>query len=413
MRRELELDLRYLGPVAIDFALACEVMINVFGLHWYGSRLAADTADPYFTPSEGAPMPDYIRQARVIGLAEDLLVCQYLNGFAEQREQMSTRDVIGLYHELRVARLLQNSGHEVEFVVPSGKKGADFDLLVDGKLAVDAKAKQDEATYKKSSLRNALLSDARRQLPADGPGLLALRVPDTWVLGGDFIHEADDLFADVLRQTGRVNALLLLWDEWLPGEAGGALCITRFRVWENASPRTDFPDLPRILRSAALDGSMQNADLAIEPTGWTLACIVRRHGGAGPLLETWDGHLQMVFDRAGRVANRIAGEIHVSNIPITDINGRWAVLVLRLVGSTCELYIDDALVDTWDGKRARYAGLRVAPAVDVDLREQLVHAGDMNPEELAKLLEYLGGRCGTGPYVQFRRGDLARFRTGT
>jgi hypothetical protein len=45
------------------------------------------------------------------------------------------------------------------------------------------------------------------------------------------------------------------------GSPQGAACLTRFRVYENPAPRTEFADLPRILRSAAVDGSLENGDM--------------------------------------------------------------------------------------------------------------------------------------------------------
>jgi hypothetical protein len=396
-------------PEFVDYGVASEVVINVFGPAWYERRLVGSRADPHFRAGD-AENP-YIHQARVIQLGNDLLVCQHLGGFAELRDELAARSVHAVAHEVRVARMLHQSGHHVQFVVPQGRRGADFDLLVDGVLATEVKARDDAGTYSFASLRSALASDARSQLPADGPGLIVLRIPDAWGRDPRFAAESDRLFAEVLRSTRRVNGILLLWDEWLQGESGGAARLTRFAVHENDQPRTDFPDLPRVLRSLAFDGSLGNESILFLPGSWTIACSARRHGGPGPLLESFDGGLQVGIDRGGAFAVRVGGLLHVADISMDAINGRWIHLVLRSGPSGVDLRVDGHAVEDWVAPSLPHRGLRTCPSLDADIREQLVYSERVSTEGAEQLIQYLSSRC-HGPYVSFRRGDAARFRTG-
>ena len=412
----------------IDYAVANDIIINIFGPDCWGTRLVGAKPDAYFATRDGDGDGDgdggdddddddddddlhaYIHQSRVLGLAHDLLICQHFDGFAAQRQEMSKQSIMAVHHELRVARMLHDSGHTVAFVIPSGVKGADYDLVVDDVLATEAKAKEGTTVYSKSSLKNTL-STARRQLPQQGPGLVVLRIPDAWGKDRAFVEEAEKVFDGVLRSSSRINAILVLWDEWFQGDPEGAACLTRFRIFENAQPKTDFADLPRVLRSLAVDGSLENADMELPAGDWTLVCAVRRHGGVGPLFETFDGDLQMIFDRGGFVANRVAGQIRVTALPLSAVNGLWVNIMLRFGPSGVDLRVDDTIIDSWSAVPQDYTGFRMMPGVDADLRDTLVYSTPVADEDVDQLFSHLSAKA-AGPYVQFRRGDLARFRTG-
>ncbi len=409
-RREIAEHFEGADETMIQWGVANEVIINVFGRACWGTRLAGTRRDPYFVDGSDGSLDAYVHQNRVLRLANDLLVCQYFAGFAEQREEMSRQSLMGVYHELRVARMLHDSGHNAAFVVPSCVKGADYDLRVDDVLATEVKAKEDHTPYTRSSLKSTL-GTAQAQLPSNGPGLIALRIPDAWAVDPNFVAEADEVFQGVIRGSGRINAILVLWDEWLWGRPRVGACLTRFRVYENPAPRTEFADLPRVLRSAAVDASLENGEVEFPAGEYTFVCAVRRHAADGPLFETFDGHLQVIFDRGGFIANRVAGEARTTQTPIDSINGRWANVMFRFGGTWADLRVDDHVIDSWEASAREYRGLRIMPAVDADLRTTVVYATRLADADVDQLFAYLTAKSG-GPYVQFRRGDVARYRTG-
>lgn len=237
--------------VFYDYTVASEVIINILGPSWWALRLAGSKADPYFVKDAEDTPGRYRHQSRVIVLARDLLRCQDAPGFAEQLDQIRPRSLIGVFHEIRVAALLRASGHAVEFVIPTQQRGADFDLLVEGQLAVEVKAREDNAEYGRASLESTL-SAARRQLPKDRPGLVALRIPDRWARSAEFVADAEGILERALQKSRRMNAILVLWDEWVPAEPKGMACLTRFRVFVNASPRESFPNLERVIRAITI-----------------------------------------------------------------------------------------------------------------------------------------------------------------
>jgi hypothetical protein len=396
-------------PELINLAVASTIFINVLGPDWYFEHIMGEPGEHFSGGASGAGNK-YVRVARELVLARDLLVCQYLPGFAEQRSELRARTVTGVAHELAVASALHQSDHTVEFVGRTGSRGHDFDLLIDGLLATEVKAKEDDTPFSRSSLHTTL-GTARKQLPNDGPGLIVLRIPDAWASDPQAMADAQVVIYEVLRQSQRVNAVLVMWDNWMFSESERAATLKMFRVFENARPRTDFADLARIVRSAALDGSMQLETAHLPAESWAIAGRVRRHDGPGPLFESLDRALQLVFDRGGRIACRIAGEIHVTPIATATMNERWASILLQFTDGRASLNIDGSTVDSWDSSQRGYRGLHLMPDVDADVREHMAFTKSLGPDEVAGLFAYLAAKQ-SDRYVQFRRGDLPRLRFG-
>ena len=392
----------------VKYALANEIAISVFGFDWWDARLAGSGSDPFFLADSQDPLERFIHEARVTQLGAALLVCQHLDGFAELRARFITRTLPDVFHELNVARMLHENGHRVRFVKESGVRGQDFDLLVNDALAVEAKAKE-ERSFSASALRYAIGSD-RTQLPSEGPGLFIMRIPDAWATDPAFVAEADGVFNNAVRSSNsrRINAIVVLWDEWLMGVDGGAACLVRFRIYECDNPRTDFPDLSRVIRSAAFDGSLQSANLELKGGEWTVALKVRRFDGPGAVIESFDGGIQIGIERAGNLGFRVGGVFHRTAVSVSSIDRRWIRLVVRHGAAGTDVFLDDEFVDSWTAPLTEHQGMRLCPQVDADVREALVYAERLGNEEVRQLSQHLE-RPGM-QHVAFRRGDVARYR---
>jgi hypothetical protein len=107
----------------------------------------------------------------------------------------------------------------------------------------------------------------------------------------------------------------------------------------------------------------------------------------------------------------VGGESRVSSVLVRDINNRWVNIMLRVRGSTVDLRVNETFVDSWTAPQRDYEGLRMMPDVDGDLRAQLIYARGLNDDEIDQLFGYLSAKR-DGNYVQFRRGDVARYRIG-
>jgi hypothetical protein len=253
MRREFLDAFPDVDGLVADYAVASEVLIHLIGPEWWERRMAGPRADPFFlheafaNESPETKTDRFRHQHRVIGLARHMLECQWLPGFQSFVADLPTRSVLGAANEFSAVHQFLRSGHTVEFVTRTGKKHSDYDFRLGGGIAVEVKAKEDTAKYSKSSL-DGKIAEARRQLPASGPGMVVLRIPDSWLTDPAFIREAEGVVQSKLRNSGRLNAIILCWEQWVPSEPpGGMGCAVRFRTFVNPEPNSPVPDPDRLI----------------------------------------------------------------------------------------------------------------------------------------------------------------------
>ena len=49
-------------------------------------------------------------------------------------------------------------------------------------------------------------------------------------------REVQEVIEEILRNSSRVNAIVLVWEEWVPIIGDGYACIVRFKPTENQTP---------------------------------------------------------------------------------------------------------------------------------------------------------------------------------
>jgi hypothetical protein len=196
---------------------------------------------------------------RVIQLSRHLYESQPRDGFVEMARELRKRDLFGAAAELRAAHMLHLNGRQFRFVQPVGGQGENYDIAVEyegTEIAVEVKSKSPDTSYTAKSLQNSL-ADARKQLPRDGPGVIVLEIPKTWADNPEFTREARHEIARSLQRGARVNAVVVLWDEWLPIIGDGYACTTRFTIMEHDHPRTQVSRLGVLLRGLTPDANSQ------------------------------------------------------------------------------------------------------------------------------------------------------------
>lgn len=203
---------------------------------------------------------------RVIDLADSLYALQHSVGFdfkldevraiSPEQPKVALED---LAIELQIAKMLVRSGNTIEFVIPTKIKGQDFDLRLDlqqgEQASVEIKCKREETCADASSLNNTL-GDIRKQLPKGGPSLAFVRLPSEWISDQAFTSSVPSVLEAYFRNTTRVNAVILVWEEWLDlGETKRAR-VQRFKAEINPNPASRLPRLDKIL--PALDRNRVN-----------------------------------------------------------------------------------------------------------------------------------------------------------
>ena len=117
-------------------------------------------------------------------LAEVVYNLQTVPGFDNCIARMREGDIEGTAAELDLGRMLYLNQVPFRYVVPQGVKGKDYDaeiLFPDGVVAcADAKCALEITGLKAKAIFNKL-EKARKQLPADQPGIIFVKMPPHWM----------------------------------------------------------------------------------------------------------------------------------------------------------------------------------------------------------------------------------------
>lgn len=184
---------------------------------------------------------------RIFRLAEYILNVHTVDGFSRRAERIRSGDVESGIAELEAAALLDKSGIPFRFRDESGRVTEDYDIemvLGDTTVAVETKCKLEETVLSAGTVRD-ILNKARRQLPTTRPGLVFLKIPELWAVHpncGPIVSEGLD---DVLRNSRRISAVVIHWEEWVGGGANSAMMSQRFSLIHNGRarfPLTEFGD---------------------------------------------------------------------------------------------------------------------------------------------------------------------------
>jgi hypothetical protein len=186
---------------------------------------------------------DQAHTQRVLQLAETLFNLQGVQGLDERLDMISSGQIESTMAELDFGMFLRMQGVDFRYVPASGVKGEDYDvelLYPDGLIAcADSKCKLDGSAFSRDGLLSTL-KKARKQLPANRPGIAFVKVPQEWVdrdtgnlgLGDD----VGDLLDEFFRTTERM-VLVALYSRMTTELAEGTAISHVCRQFETRRPR--------------------------------------------------------------------------------------------------------------------------------------------------------------------------------
>jgi len=163
--------------------LANSVIAHFLGREWFATHIRHDAPRLGFLNIDfSSDRQREMTVFRVIELAESLFNLQHIEGFNACISQMrgGGEKVQSTCAELDFGRFLYVHDIKFRFVIPQMTKGSDYEVELfypDG-LAVpaDAKCKFETTEINPESIGHSLES-ARKQLPADRPGVVFVKVP--------------------------------------------------------------------------------------------------------------------------------------------------------------------------------------------------------------------------------------------
>ena len=223
--RDAEKEFELQGRDVQDYVMASSVILNTMGAEWWKKHALLDTnrADDFFrTSSNPEVSAEECRQLRIIKLGHCLYALRRAAGFEDFVRALLTRDVEPAFFELWAASILQDFGFTVRFVIPTGTKRSDYDLVLerDGVgICAEAKHRCPDEAPTGNALMNTLVK-ARRQLPEDEPGIVLLSIPSAWTWIEEFEAMVAESLEKFFRSSGRVNVVGLFWEHWVQTEAG-------------------------------------------------------------------------------------------------------------------------------------------------------------------------------------------------
>ena len=236
-------------PNRLTFTMAVTVIRHFFGKQWCEDHLIQDATHSRpagflrldFTPGfEGER-----KTSRVLDFAETLFNLQHVEGFDDRVDQMRAGQVEATFAEFDFARFLYLHDIAFKFVTPTGVKGKDYDVGIeytDGREAcADAKCRLEGTELRADTVKNSLNKARSNNLPPDKPGIIFVKVPQTWLEQEDVRRGIYAVVEEFLRNTKRIVSVVVYATVTLElAEQKMMLLRHRFHEFLNASHGFDM-----------------------------------------------------------------------------------------------------------------------------------------------------------------------------
>lgn len=199
----------------LTFTVSAVILKHLFGVEWVEANVIQDEDNkqpPTFLRLEFSDsVARETKSFRLVDLAETLFNLQIVPGFYDKIADMKTADLEASMAEFDFARFLYWHKVAFGFVKPSKVKGSDYDFKIrypNGVIAcADAKCRLEGTTINPETIRNSLDDARKRNLPADKPGMIFIKVPKTWLATADLQNQITAVVNAFLRGTGRIVAV--------------------------------------------------------------------------------------------------------------------------------------------------------------------------------------------------------------
>jgi hypothetical protein len=258
------------GYVMQWYAMAMEIILTTLGPEWWKRNCTPNAAKPdeFLAIPNNSEDNKYNHQDRVTKLGHMLYALKECKGYEAFISSLRTRDVAPTFFELWVANILHQNNFVVQFVVPKGQKGEDYDLIAEQNgicLSVEAKSRRAGVVLGERMLHNTLEA-ARKQLPSSGPGIVFISIPTEWTIDKNGENVAENCINSFFRNSARVNYVVVIWHQWIKLKVGMA-SASLVRQYENLNPRTPV-QLGLIIKPLELPINLDAERQDFKPSFW-------------------------------------------------------------------------------------------------------------------------------------------------
>jgi hypothetical protein len=227
MRSALEEQVPDFTSARLDLFIATLVIENNLGKEWVSRHIDGNAVRPspgnYLRCRPSDSMERHEHYVRVMELGRRIFELGQEHFAQRLIQNLQRRDLEGAAFEADVVRMLIALPLVVDLREERGTKGDDYDIDLwvqpSRRWPIEVKTRDDDAPYSDKALSRTL-GRARSQLPPDHPGMVFLKVPTSWLGDGTYRRNYSDVVNSFLRGTGRVHAVVLVWDAWTPKTFG-------------------------------------------------------------------------------------------------------------------------------------------------------------------------------------------------
>lgn len=241
---------RETGDAVLAFHELKDFLLREYlGNTWFEQNILSAENSQYLRSPSSIDLDGYKHLDRTTSLAEYIFNLQSVRGLERCLSHIRNSDVESGLAELEHARFFLQCGVRIEFRDAQGRKGEDYDTIVylpgGQELACESESKQESTALSARTLRDTI-EHARKQLPRDRPGLVFVTIPEAWVWPDGATEKIESQIQAVLRQSGRLNAVVVHWELW-NCQGDSAFRSARYRFYGNQQARYPISDLEKIM----------------------------------------------------------------------------------------------------------------------------------------------------------------------
>lgn len=230
-----------------NYLAAYQVIKYFLGQQWAESKIkAGPNPDAYMLNRlDNGSDKRFRHMNRVVRLADSLFRLQTAKGFDILVDRFTSgRTTRSSLLEAEIASWFSEECYKVSIIKETGVRGEDFDFSAQGpSMTVNVEVTEIDVTDLSEKTVSNRLNNKSDQVPATGPALLFIIIPDAWAVNGD---EASKSFwsttSEFFRNHGRYNAVIFVWQH-LVNLGEHAALLTGYRPYVNPSARYPVANL--------------------------------------------------------------------------------------------------------------------------------------------------------------------------
>jgi len=247
----------------IIYGLAIATLRHYFGYGWTEQNasaffeqkvLSGNRKGRKFLRTGNLIAEDYFRhELRIVQLAELIFNLQDIDGVDERVAAIKEGNLEPTCGELECAAQIMKANLSFCFVKRSMSRGKDFDIVITldsgAKLNCELKVTTEEKDLSKNTILDKF-KKARKQLPEEQPGMIFLKIPESWPKQSNAQTVLNESLSEFLRNTNRVVAIVLRWEELAVdiNKPKPAMLKTLFRIEPNRKSKFYNSEIENILQ---------------------------------------------------------------------------------------------------------------------------------------------------------------------